>query len=295
MRVIVFPSDAAQVALLEENPENGKQIMKHDVTNFKTQVLDRSFEIPVLVDFWAEWCGPCRILGPTLERLADNANGDWELAKLNTEEFPDIAVQYGVRSIPNVKLFVDGKPVDEFVGALAEAQVEYWLKHAIPSRNRKVVDHAEALLAEGNVPQAIALLKDVLAAEPANSKANALLAQHLAFADPRAAFQYAERITDFQFLEIADAVRVIAHLKDVAADSANIGSGEAAALYRMAAELLLRQQFDAALQKFIGVIRLDRRLDDEGARRACIAIFKILGEEHELTRKHRRDFSNALY
>ena len=101
---------------------------RFDTDNFDVDVLERSREKPVLVDFWAAWCGPCRVIGPVLERLADDNGDDWELRKLDTEKHPDIARQYRITSIPAVKLFVDGEVKDEFVGALPEQMIVLWLK-----------------------------------------------------------------------------------------------------------------------------------------------------------------------
>ena len=101
---------------------------RYDTDNFDVDVLERSREKPVLVDFWAAWCGPCRVIGPVLERLADDNGDDWELRKLDTEKHPDIARQYRITSIPAVKLFVDGEVKDEFVGALPEQMIVLWLK-----------------------------------------------------------------------------------------------------------------------------------------------------------------------
>jgi putative thioredoxin len=92
--------------------------MSHEVVDFQVEVIDRSKTIPILVDFWAAWCGPCRVLGSILERLAEKHAGEWELAKVNTETHQDRALQYGVSGISNVKLFVDGEMVDELIGNL---------------------------------------------------------------------------------------------------------------------------------------------------------------------------------
>lgn len=97
---------------------------------FKKDVIETSYQKPVLVDFWAPWCGPCHTLGPTLERLAKEARGKWRLVKINTDKHPEFARQYGVRGIPAVKLFVEGEVADEFVGALPEHAVRQWLQKA---------------------------------------------------------------------------------------------------------------------------------------------------------------------
>lgn len=100
--------------------------------NFEEDVIQTSHRKPVLVDFWAPWCGPCRILSPTLDKLARESNGTWRLVKINADTFPDLVRRYGVRGIPAVKLFVDGAVKDEFVGALPEHAVRQWLEKALP-------------------------------------------------------------------------------------------------------------------------------------------------------------------
>lgn len=120
-------------------------MMGNDVQDFERDVIQRSFEIPVVVDFWAEWCGPCRILGQTLERLATSAGPRWALAKVNTELFPALAMQYGVQGIPTVKLFVDGEVASEFVGALPEDRIVKWLNDTLPSPLRHKLTDAQAI------------------------------------------------------------------------------------------------------------------------------------------------------
>lgn len=101
-------------------------------TRFNEDVIETSRTKPVLVDFWAPWCAPCRVLGPTLERLAKESGGSWRLVKINADSHPQLVRQYGIRGIPAVKLFVDGEVVDEFVGALPERAVRQWLDKALP-------------------------------------------------------------------------------------------------------------------------------------------------------------------
>ncbi|MDH7516329.1 MAG: thioredoxin, partial [Bacteroidota bacterium] len=123
--------------------------MKYDVTDFETQVVERSRVVPVVVDFWAQWCSPCRVLGPVLEKLSEENDGRWDLAKVDTDMMPEIAMQYGVRSIPAVKLFIDGTVVSEFVGAQPEHAIRKWLDAYIPPAESKETEQAEKLLSQG--------------------------------------------------------------------------------------------------------------------------------------------------
>lgn len=269
--------------------------MPVDVKDFESEVLKKSLETPVVVDFWAEWCAPCRILGSVLESLAEQANGDWVLAKLNTEEHPEIAGRYNVRGIPAVKMFVDGEVTNEFTGALPEFQVKSWLQQSLPSKLRRQIELADSLLAGGRQEEARRTLENVVREEPDNERARALLAHLLVFEDPRRAEELVSPIEVGDQVELAEAVRTVARLARFADDGGTLPEGEAGKLYSQAMGELLHQDFENALQHFIEVIRQDRYYDDDGSRKACIAIFKLLGEGHETTQKHRRDFSRALY
>lgn len=266
--------------------------MVYDVKDFNEEVIKRSKKIPVLVDFWAEWCGPCKMLGPVLEKMADKYEGKFELAKLNTDGNQAIAVQYGIRSIPNVKLFINGEVTDEFTGALPEQKVEKWLMKAIPDKNAEEVNKANDLLKKGETERASLILEKLLKSEPDNAKLKILLAKAILFKDYITAEKLAsECLNDIENSEIIDSIKTIAHLFSITGLN---GSG-AASEYKSAIEELRNKNFDLALEKFIDVIKTDRILDEDGARKACIAIFKYLGEENEITLKHRRNFGSALY
>jgi putative thioredoxin len=266
----------------------------YDSTDFSTDVLERSKSVPVVVDFWAEWCGPCRILGPVLEKLAAEANGRWELCKVNTERFPDVAQRYGIRSIPAVKLFVDGRVVNEFVGALPEAQIRQWLAQVLPDPHATAVAQAEALLLAGEHEQAAAVLRPVLADSPEHGGARVLMARAVLYNDPKAAVRLVEGIDEASSVHfVAESIRTMAAL--LLRKPEDFPEAPARRLYREAVEALRKRDFNRALERFIRVIRDDRMYDDDGSRKACVAIFKYLGEDHEVTVRHRRDFGSALY
>jgi putative thioredoxin len=269
--------------------------MSHDVSNFEKEVIERSYSIPILVDFWAEWCGPCKVLGPVLERLAAQNEGRWELAKLNTEEHPEVAQKYQIQSIPNVKLFVDGSVIDQFLGALPEYQIQAWLQKAVPGKNRKLIEQAEAFLVAGNATMARELLEQVPPADPDYISVRVLRARTLLFDNPIEAAALVGDIDDPKHAEQLDSIRTMARLKEVTVHPERLAEGESRTRYLAAALALFERDFGSALDQFIQLIRQDRYFDDDGSRKACIAIFRFLGEEHPLTRQYRREFSSALY
>ena len=266
--------------------------MNYEMKDFNEDIIERSKQIPVLVDFWAEWCGPCRSLGPILEKLALKYKDRFELVKVNTDENQEIAARYGIRGIPNVKLFINGEVADEFTGALPEHAVEQWLQKAIPGKNAEEIDKARELLNKGDDEKAASLLKKLAEKEPDNSSVKVLLARSILFKDYKTAEQLVVELeNDLEHSELVDSIKMISHLFSLN----GIKGSDAAAEYKSAIEELKQKNFDAALEKFIEVIKTDRELDDDGARKACIAIFKYLGEENEITLRHRRDFGSALY
>lgn len=271
--------------------------MSFDVQDFKREVLEESFRIPVLVDFWAPWCGPCRVLGPILESLAEKNKGKWKLEKLNTDENPEISMQYGIRGIPAVKLFSEGKVVDEFTGALPEYAVEQWLEKALPSENKKRLAQAQTAIDAGETEKAEKLLKEVLNEEPNNPLASVLLARILVFRDP----EQAEKLvagSSFAgpgFIQVEEAIKTVTRLLRLNGALEKLPEEPAKQTYIEAVKAMSRHDFDEALSKFIDVIQRNRYYDNDGARKACVALFTLLGEDHPITLKHRRMFNMVLY
>ncbi len=270
--------------------------MNYEVKNFQKDVIEKSNKIPVLVDFWAEWCEPCKMLGPILERLAEKYKDKWVLAKLDTDNNQEIAMEYGIRGIPNVKLFVKGKVVNEFTGALPEHMVEQWLKKAIPSKYSERLEGAKKLIIEQKNKDAKKLLQDVLLVEPENEEAKLLLGKILVFEDSDKAKQLIENVDgSTENYEQVESIQTIAELFNKLNDKSTLPDSPVKEIYISAIENLKEKDFDSALEKFISIIREDRSYDEDSARKACIAIFKYLGEENEITLKHRKDFGRALY
>lgn len=270
--------------------------MSYEIQDFESDVIERSRSVPVLVDFWAEWCGPCKALGPVLERLAEKASGRWVLAKVDTDRNQQVAARYGIRGIPNVKLFVDGAPVNEFTGALPEQAVAQWLNKALPDPLANEIAQAEKAMGEGDAGDAVPVLEEVLRKDPAHERARVLLARSVLEREPARALDLVRGIEeDSKEFPVVDAIRTVAGLTEKLAGAHALPESPVRQMYSDGLQALARFDHERALQHFIAVIRADRYYDDDGARKACVAIFKMLGEEHGITRSYRREFSSALY
>ena len=269
--------------------------MAFEIADFREDVIEKSHETPVVVDFWAPWCGPCRVLGPVLEKLAGASNGEWALAKVNTDAHPELSMQYGIRGIPAVKLFVDGEVVDEFTGALPEHAVKQWLEKALPSESKQLVAQAESALLAGDDELAEAVLREALAKDPNNATASVLMAQLVLFRDPDQALDLVggASFAGPAYVQTEEAVRTLAPLLQRDTDDLPDEPGREA--YTAALDALRRREFDTALAHFIKVIQANRYYDDDGARKACVALFNLLGEDHPITQKHRQTFNMSLY
>ena len=268
--------------------------MNYEIKDFQKDVIDKSFDKPVLVDFWAEWCGPCKMIGPILEKLAEENKDNWELAKVDTDKNQEIAMRYGVRGIPNVKLFRNGEVINEFTGALPEPAIKDWLTKSIPSKFADRIEQAKVLLKNGNITDAKVILEDIHSGDVNNSEVKVLLAKILLFEDRKEALRLIQNVDgNLNNIELAEAIGTLAELLN--RDLKYLAESRVKENYTSAINDLRKKDFDSTLTKFIEIIRTDRTYDDDGSRKACIAIFKYLGEDHEITLKHRRDFGSALY
>ena len=275
-------------------------------TDFDQVVVQASSERPVLVDFWAPWCGPCRTLGPILDRIAAEFEGRLTLVKLNTEDEPELAASHGVRGIPNCKLFVDGQVVDEFTGALPERSIRDFLAAALPSPAAPLVAAARALLAGGDAEAALARLDEAQALDASDedllltriealleanraTEANALLGEA---EGSRRALRDERRRAALQ-ARAAFAGDPGADLETLARQATAVPV-DCAAKLAYARALAAGGSYEAALAELLAIVRSDRKFGDDIGRKTMLTVFAALPGDSDVVRRYRRELAALL-
>lgn len=263
-----------------------------EVRNFQTDVIERSFEKPVVVDFWAEWCGPCRVLGPVIESMAAEQNDLWELAKVDTETHQEVALQYGIRSIPNVKMFVDGEVVAEFAGALPRHQIQKWLDENLPNEEKTSLETLLNSFSDYPDAEFMSRMQLFLLENPENDAAKTALAKHLVFSEPAKARELIAQVKvgHAQFDEAED-VHVLADFFETGFDEKT----EIAGAMRKSKAAFEFNDPEVGMQELIRAVSIDKTFQNDLPRKAAIAFFHLWGMAHPLTKKFRRLFDMTLY
>ena len=241
--------------------------------DFETEVVQRSAELPVVVDFWAPWCAPCRQLGPVLEKAANARDGEVVLAKIDTDENPQIANRYGIQGIPAVKAFRNGDVVAEFVGVQSPAQIEAFFDGLVPSATQLLLDAGDE-----------ASLRKVIEQEPANVDANFGLAQmHYRDGDPEAAL--------VRLRNVAGSFRADGLASRIELERSNGDRSRVADAFAK----LDAGDVETGLDMLLEELAVAEGDDKERLRKAIVAVLDELGVEHPLARESRRRLASALY
>ncbi len=285
-----------------------------DTARFTEDVIEASMTTPVIVDFWAPWCGPCKQLGPVLEKAVQAARGAVRLVKVNVDENQDLAAQLRIQSIPAVYAFFQGQPVDGFVGAQSESQIKSFVEHLArqsgaslgPSPVDQALEQGEAALDQGQPAAASALFGQVLQHEPENARALAgMMRCHLAAGDAAAARQMFDSLPADKTAQAAFAsVKAALELAEQRPETGAIPELEARlaaepddhqARFDLAVALHAAGQREAAVDALLELMRRDRAWNEEAARHQLLKFFEAWGPKDPLTQSARRRLSSLLF
>ena len=281
-----------------------------DTRSFMQDVIQASRSQPVIVDFWAPWCGPCKQLGPILERVVKNAGGKVRLVKVNIDENPELAQQLRIQSIPMVYAFSQGQPVDGFAGALPESQIKAFVERLTgplgPAPEEVAIEQAKQLLEAGELDRAAKVYERILDAEPDNPDALAGLARcRIGQGRLAAARELLEQVpkehANHVEVDGARAALSLAEeagaLPDAKALSARLQAddNDHEARLDLATVLFLRGQIEPAIEHLLTLIRKDRDWQDQAARKQLVKFFEALGPKHPATVGGRRQLSAVLF
>jgi putative thioredoxin len=276
------------------------------IQNFQNLVLEKSMDKPVLVDFWADWCQPCQTIMPMLAKLAEEYAGKFELAKVDTEQEQDLAAHFGIKSLPTMKLFYQGKIVDELMGAVPESDIRAMLDKHLVSESEQFIQAAKMAYEQGQTDQALEMLNHALAKDPDNAELKVSIAQMVhAGGDTVSATALLDSL-DSEGSKLNEAIKLRAEIKlaEQLADLPDLEDLEQRlvqdpldleALLFKSRHLTAHGDYDDAMTCLLTIVRTDRGFEDDIGRVSLLELFDLLGGEHPSVQTYRRKLFTLLH
>jgi len=281
-------------------------IVNVTIDSFDAQVIEQSQRVPVLVDYWADWCGPCQMQMPVLQKLVQELDGKFVLAKVNTEEQRELAREHGIRSLPTMRLFRNGEIVEEILGAQTESTLRILLDRYIERESDKIRASAIRAFQQGRQEEALEMLRNARQAEPENHQLTLDYAglclqagrleetEHLLAELPRDVRDETEAVQLRALLDFSSAALDAPPLDELERSVA-ASPDDMTLRYRLGAVYVLNDRMEAAMETFMAILEHDRKFRDDIGRRSLLAVFELLGNEGDLVQQYRRRLFNALH
>ena len=283
-----------------------KNIVNVTIDTFQAQVIEQSQRVPVLVDYWANWCGPCQMQMPVLQKLVEELDGKFVLAKVNTDEQRELAREHGIRSLPTMRLFRHGEMVEEILGAQTESTLRILLDRYIERESDKIRASAIETFMQGRQDEALKMLQRARQAEPENHQLTLDYAglclragrleetERLLMELPRNVRDSTEAVQLRALLDFSSASLDAPPLEELERSVA-VNPDDMTLRYRLGAVYVLNDRMDAAMDAFMFILEHDRKFRDDIGRRSLLAVFELIGNEDDLVKRYRRQLFNALH